>query len=196
MTSGVFFRATPDLERVARALSVLARTPSRRSVHLWIAGCGSGEDAWSLAMLVDEAELPPHLAVRIVASDADPARLAHAGEAVYRDAQLVGVAAGRRRRHFVRGVGPRDGLWRVIAPLRDRVELIELDLRGAWPALGSFDIVWAHGAFDALDPPARAQQLRRFAEVLAPGGVVLGAEPATGDPAAARHPATTRRPMG
>jgi chemotaxis methyl-accepting protein methylase len=126
---GAFFHEPRQFELLASGvLPELART--RRRVRLWSAGCGAGEEAWSLAMIVAEAALPPEVEVEIIATDADRRALAIAAEAVYRDDQMRPVSAERRRRHFVRGVGPRRGLWRVIAPLRDRVELCELDLDG------------------------------------------------------------------
>jgi chemotaxis protein methyltransferase CheR len=171
---GAFFREPSQFELLARTvLPGLARTRDAGTVRLWSAGCSSGEDAWSLAMVVEETRWPPELDVALLASDRDPRMLACAREAVYGDDQMLRVSAQRRRRHFVRGVGPRAGLWRVIAPLRDRVEFVELDLLGPWPERGEFDVVMCHGALAELDPRGAARLVRRFADVLAPGGVML-----------------------
>jgi chemotaxis protein methyltransferase CheR len=156
----------------------------RRRVRLWSAGCGAGEEAWSLAMIVEEAALPPEVEVEIIATDADRRALAIAAEAVYRDDQMRPISAERRRRHFVRGVGPRRGLWRVIAPLRDRVELCELDLDGPWLHGPRLDGRWLVGAqtgmrFDVVfchAPVARRDAdplIRRLAAALAPGGALF-----------------------
>lgn len=169
---GAFFREPYHCELFARTvLPELARRPGRRGLQLWSAGCSSGEEAWSIAMIVEEARLPREVA--IVGTDGDPAALARAGEAVYRDDQMRRVNAERRQRHFVRGVGPRRGLWRVVAALRDRVEFAELDLMGPWPERGRFDVVFCHDAIAALDARSAARLVRRFADVLAPGGVML-----------------------
>lgn len=127
-------------------------------------------------MLVAEARLAPEVRVTILATHSDPCALARAREAVYRDDELPALDAERRRRHCVRGVGPRRGYWRIIAPLRDRVELAELAPSEPWPERGSFDVVCCHGALAALDPPTAAQRTLRFAGALAPGGVLLGAD--------------------
>jgi chemotaxis protein methyltransferase CheR len=180
---GAFFREPKQLSLLAsHVLPELARTGHHR-VRLWSADCGAGEDAWSLAIAVEEAALPA-LAVEIVATDGDRRALAAAAEAVYRDDQMECVSPERRRRHFIRGVGPRQGLWRVIAPLRDRVELAELDLAGPWPAGAppgdAFDAVFAPVA--RLAPSEAHRLAHRLAGVLAPGGALfLGRSPGAPD---------------
>ncbi len=170
--TGAFFRERYHLEILARTvLPELARAHDRRELALWSAGCASGHAAWSLAMIVREARLPAKLAVRILATDEDPRALACAGEAVYPELHLADVSSDRRQRHFVRGVGSRQGLWRIIAPLRDRVELAALDLMSL-PSPAGFDVVLCHEPLAALDPAGAAQLVRRLAQSLAPGGVM------------------------
>jgi len=179
---GTFFREPRQFELFAGGVLPQLPRPRSRRIRLWSAGCGTGEEAWSIAMIVAEAKLPPALAVEIVATDGDRRALRHAGDAVYRDDQMAAVSAERRRRHFVRGVGPRRGLWRVIAPLRDRVEIDELDLAGRWPASAPFDAVFCSAPIAALDPRSVHRLARRFAEVLAPGGsLFLGRAPGAPD---------------
>lgn len=187
---GAFFHEPRQFELLAsRVLPELAH--ARRRIRLWSAGCGAGEEAWSLAMVVEEAALPPGVEVEIVATDADRRALAVAAEAVYRDDQMRPVSAERRRRHFVRGVGPRRGLWRVIAPLRDRVELCELDLDGPWldgpgldgprPATARFDVVLCHAAVARRVPRDADPLIHRLAAVVAPGGALFLGRPAAPD---------------
>jgi chemotaxis protein methyltransferase CheR len=61
----------------------------------------------------------------------------------------------------------------VCASLRDRVEILELDLLGRWPERGPIDVVMCHGALAGMNPRAAARLVRRFADALAPGGVML-----------------------
>lgn len=179
---GAFFHEPRQFERLATGvLPDLAR--AGRRLRLWSAGCGAGQEAWSLAMVVEEAALAPEIEVEIVATDGDRRALAIAAEAVYRDDQMRPVSAERRRRHFVRGVGPRRGLWRVIAPLRDRVELCELDVAGpglSGPGLSGpgFDVVFCQAPIARLVPDDAERLIRRLAAVLTPGGALfLGRRP-------------------
>lgn len=169
---GPFFREPYHYQYLAgTVLPEVARARGRR-LQLWSAGCASGGEAWSIAMVMEEARLPS-LETTIVATERDPRLLAHASEAIYRDQDMRGVSAERRRRHFVRGQGPRSGLWRIIAALRDQVEFAELDLMAAWPERGAFDVVFCRDPIAELDVHDATRLARRFAEVLAPGGVMF-----------------------
>ena len=204
MPPGAFFHEPRQFELLATGvLPELAR--ARRRVRLWSAGCGAGEEAWSLAIAVEEAALPPGVEVEILATEADRQALAIAAEAVYRDDQMRPVSSERRRRHFVRGVGPRRGLWRVIAPLRDRVELCQLDLDGPWldapwldgpwldgpwldgpwPATAQtgtrFDVVFCHAPVARRVPRDADLLIRQLAAVLAPGGALFLGRPVEPD---------------
>lgn len=188
---GAFFHEPRQFELLATGvLPELAR--ARRRVRLWSAGCGAGEEAWSLAITVEEAALPPGIEVEILATEVDRQALAIAADAVYRDDQMRPVSTERRRRHFVRGVGPRRGLWRVIAPLRDRVELCQFDLDGPWldgpwldgpwPAAAQtgtrFDVVFCHAPVARRVPRDADPLIRRLAAMLAPGGALFLGRPA------------------
>jgi len=174
---GAFFREPDHFELLSeRLLPELAREPGRTSVRAWSAGCSSGEEAWSLAMILDEAGLPSTWDVRVIATDSDLQLLAWATNGVYYDGRMFAVSDERRARYFVRGVGPREGLWRVTQPLRDRVELEALELTGPWPERherGKLDIIVCHRALGELDGQHAARLIYRFADALAPGGVLL-----------------------
>lgn len=173
MTSGAFFREPDHFDLLAgRLLPDVVREPGRGALTAWTAGCASGEDAWSLAMVLDEA-LPAKS--RVFATDHDPQHLAWARNAVYDGASMQAVNDERRARYFVRGVGPREGMWRVAQPLRARVEIADLELTGPWPErVGrGLDVIACHRALAGLEAQHAARLIYRFAEALAPGGVLL-----------------------
>jgi chemotaxis methyl-accepting protein methylase len=182
VTPGTFFHEPDHFELLARrVLPELAREPGRAGVTVWSAGCASGEEAWSLAMVIAEAALPASWKVRVVATDRDPERLAWAANATYDDGRMSAVNPERRARHFTRDDEPGGDAWRVAPSLRARVELWTLDLGGPWPARDPsaaepwdrFDVVVCHRAIAELDAPCAARLVYRLADALAPGGVLL-----------------------
>jgi len=167
-----FFREPHHFELLARrVVPELARRDGR--VRLWSAGCSSGEEPWTIAMVADEAGLAPPRDIRILATDIDTDVVARAGAAIYPDERMAQVSDARRRRYFERGVGARSGHWRIAAALRDRVAFRSLNLFDPWPMRGAFDVIFCRNVIIYFDAPSKARLVRRFADLLAPGGYLF-----------------------
>jgi chemotaxis protein methyltransferase CheR len=129
--------------------------------RVWSAGCASGEEPYTIALLAHDAE--------ILATDVDPAVLGRAQAARYAPSSLRELPAALRD-----GAFGEDG---VLAPrIRRRVTLMHHDIRDEPPA-GPFDLVLCRNlAFTYFDDAAQRATLRRIASVTAPGGaLVVGA---------------------
>ena len=101
-----FFRDEAAFERVSGDVLpiLLSRLNPGDQFRAWVAGCATGEEAYSLAMLVYEQleELQLHLDVKIFATDAHRSSLEFAGVGVYPDVSLADISDERRRRFFIR----------------------------------------------------------------------------------------------
>ncbi len=73
-------------------------------LRFWVAGCSTGEEAYSLAIIIDEAlrEFGKRLKVKIFATDADVEAIAHASTARYREEIAHDVSTERLARYFIR----------------------------------------------------------------------------------------------
>lgn len=124
-----FFRHREHFEVLVRdVLPTLSRP-----VSIWCAGCGNGQEAFSLAMTLEEA----HVEGVVYATDLSTDALARVGSATYSTRELGGLGAERVGRHFDRT----EHGWTVRSPLRARVRTA------------------AHNLMDALPPPATACQV-------------------------------------
>ncbi len=169
-----FFRQSEQFPRLAEAVREAART---RTARLWSAGCSTGEEAWSMAIVAMEAveSLGPgrRAAVRILATDVSTHSLESAVEGVYDARELAAVSPARRERWFERLEGNR---WRVGEALRRPVTFARHNLVGEWPMQGPFDAVFCRNVLIYFDEAARRDVLERFHRKLAPGGLLfLGA---------------------
>ena len=165
-----FFREPQHFDYLAT--SVLPQVAAGgRAPRLWSAGCASGEEPYTLAMVVRETIGAPLAdATRILATDISARVLARAAEATY-GAEIEGdVARARLRRHFV---AAGDGRWRVADPVRHLVRFARLNLMGAWPMRGPFDAILCRNVMIYFDKPTQAALVDRFWELLAPGGHLL-----------------------
>jgi chemotaxis protein methyltransferase CheR len=142
-----------------------------RAPRLWSAGCSSGEEPYTLAMVVREA-MPAHLAdaTRILGTDISARVLARAADATYGAEIEADVERARLRRHFA---AAGDGRWRVADPLRRMVRLARLNLMGEWPMRGPFDAILCRNVMIYFDKPTQAALVDRFWELLPPGGHLL-----------------------
>ncbi len=149
---------------------------AEKSLRVWSAACGTGQEPLSVAMLLEDMrpELLDGWEVRIVASDHCAASLARARHGCYGPAEVNrGLPSRMLIRHFVQD-GPR---FRIRDSLRSRVELRELDLRRPrWPMLPAMDIILLCNVLAELPGGDRAMVLHRVARALRPGGaLILGA---------------------
>lgn len=143
------------------------------ALRLWSAGCASGPEAYTLAMIAEEAGLAGR--VGILATDLSRHALDVAEAAVYREWSLRGVSAERQAAYF-RPVP--EGLRveeRFVAPVTFRQHnLLEASDEGR-----DIDVVLCRNVLIYLLPDAVAQVARQLAAALAPGGWLLTA---AGDP--------------
>ena len=170
-----FFREPHHFEMLAT--EILPRLTERgRRVRLWSAGCSSGEEPWSLAMVVREAlgDAPDHkVDVKILATDIDTQVLAHARAGIYTDEQVAPVTPARRQRFLARGRGDNQGRWRVVDELRDLVTFNQLNMFDPWPMRGSFDVISCRNVLIYFDVPSKTKLVRGYHDKLHPGGYLL-----------------------
>lgn len=166
-----FFRELHHFDMLANEILPKLVAPSRR-VRLWSAGCSTGEEPWSLAMVVREVFGDDH-DVKILATDIDTQVLAHARAGVYTEEQVAPVAQRRRQRFLVRGSGSNAGMWRVADELRGLVQFNQLNLFDPWPMRGPFDVISCRNVIIYFDVPNKTKLVRGYHDKLCPGGYLL-----------------------
>lgn len=148
----------------------------KATLRLWSAGCAQGQEAYSLAMLVAEAEgaLPP---VEILASDLSTAALEKAQTGVYTHFEVQrGLAIRRLLEHF----DDLEDAWRVRPALRGDLRWMRLNLIDSFKVQDGYDIILCRNVLSSFAADARAAVLAKLDGALVPGGrLMLGAgEPA------------------
>lgn len=141
-----------------------------RPLRCWSSACSTGEEAWSIAMVLREAECPGE----VLGTDIDTDVLGTARNGVYRMERTSGLPAERLRRHFLRGTGANDGLVSVRPELRGMVRFGQLNLQSpAWPALEPFDVIFCRNVVIYFDREFQKKLLARLADLLVPGGLLM-----------------------
>lgn len=184
-----FFREPQHFECLAQ--DVLPALAARGGgIRTWSAGCSSGEEAYSLAIVLCEC-LPEeaHREARILATDICTRMVAATREAVYGEEALRGVAPGLVQKHFVRVGTQRPRRFRVADHARRLVRSARLNLMETWPMTGPFDIIFCRNVMIYFDRPTRQGLVERFRDILAPDGrlFVGHSESLTGMPHGLRY---------
>jgi chemotaxis protein methyltransferase CheR len=152
-------------------LDTRAREPRKGAAPLrvWSSACSTGEEAWSIAMVLREAGC----AAQVLATDIDSQVLATAQDGVYASERTAALPAERLRRHFLRGTGSNDGLLRIRSELRTMVSFAQFNLQEAvWPR-SQFDVIFCRNVVIYFDREAQRRLADRLAQALAPRGLLL-----------------------
>jgi chemotaxis protein methyltransferase CheR len=171
-----FFRNAPQMTALRRRVlpELLRRTAGReRPLTIWSAGCSTGEEPYSLAMMVLDlaspaAVLPP----RIVATDVSAAALATARRATYAGRSLESAPVGMQERWFE----PRHGAAMTVSPkVRALVDLRLHNLVTEEPPFdpGEVDLVVCRNVTIYFDRATTRRLVNTFHRVLAEGGYLL-----------------------
>lgn len=135
-------------------------------LRIWSAGCSSGEEAYTLAIVLREA-LPAGYDFRILATDISTRVVAMAKKGVYNAQQLAGISAERRARWF--SPTP-DGSAIVRPELRAAISFAHLNLMAPWPMAGPFNVIFCRNVMIYFNKPTVTTLVRRFHDLLSPGG--------------------------
>ncbi len=175
-----FFRDAEAFEALAEVVpGLFAGKGPADTVRVWVVGCASGEEVYSLAILLAEkaAELPDPPKVQIFATDIDEQGYAWGREGLYSPAAVAGLDAKRLQRYFIREPAG----YRITKALRERVLFaVHNVLRD--PPFARLDLISCRNLFIYLRPEAQQQALETVHFALNPEGILfLGTSESVGD---------------
>ena len=149
----------------------LVQSAGREGVRIWDAGCATGEEAYSLAMLFAEEarKSAPGCRIQIFATDAHSRSLEHAGRGVYESPVVADVPPALRERYFVTNG---DGRLRVRKDLRKLVVFARQDVLQDAP-FTKMDLVVCRNLLIYLQPGAQRRAMTLFHFALRANGVLL-----------------------
>ena len=166
-----FFRENHHFEYLRDTLlPELMRSKPERRLRCWSAGCSTGEEPYSIAMVLRETLPASGWDARILATDLDSEVVARARRGVYTQERVNGISPERLRRWFLRGKGDNEGMVQVRAALRELITFRQLNLMHAWPIGGPLDFIFCRNVVIYFDKPTQKVLFDRYAELLPVGG--------------------------
>ena len=162
-----FFRETPHFEFIEKKL--LPIWSRKTSVRLWSAGCSSGEEPYSLSMLLLDKLANPSSA-RILATDISDTILNTARKATYSQEQIADVPAPYKKTYLQMNTQGGQSLFSVAQQVRSLVRFANLNLMAPWPMKGPLDLILCRNVMIYFDRPTQERLINRYYDMLSPGG--------------------------
>lgn len=166
-----FFRDREMFRRLR--LEILPDLFMRRGglgVRIWSAGCGTGQEAYSLAMIIDELRGEGLGQAQLIATDVSERLLDKARSGLYTQFEVQrGLPIRKLIAHFEKA----SDMWRISDRLRAGVKFEQHNLLTAPNISGAFDLVLCCNVMSSFDAQTKAVTVERIANTLSPGGVLI-----------------------
>ncbi|NOZ84997.1 MAG: protein-glutamate O-methyltransferase CheR [Deltaproteobacteria bacterium] len=166
-----FFREDFQLKAFTDEILPLMSKSGRKSLRIWSAGCSSGEEPYTIAMLFLESSFSRKFELDIFASDISRNVLALARKGTYGKGSFRQTPALYLSRYFSR----RENKHKISDHLKSMVTFGHLNLleRDKVEALGKFDIIFCRNVLIYFDIPSKKKVVGSFYNALRPGGFLL-----------------------
>jgi len=168
-----FFRDLYPFEAMREILlpEVIAKREATRLLHIWCAAAASGQEAYSIAMLL--LEHFPQLAgwrIRLIASDVSETMLARARAGVFNQMEVNRGLPARLMLKYFECVGAE---WRIHPHVRQMVEFQHINLAAPWPSLPQMDFIFLRNVLLYFNLETRKSILTNVGRTLRPEGYLF-----------------------
>ena len=161
-----FFREEKHFDFLRQqALSAAGRAPSFR---VWSAASSTGEEAYSIAMVLSDSLHGTHW--EVIGSDISSRVLQGAATGHYSLERARHIPAPYLRRFCLKGHGTQQGTLLVERGLRNKVRFIQVNLNAPLPDLGQFDLIFLRNVMIYFNDDTKRQVVERVLSLLKPGG--------------------------
>jgi chemotaxis protein methyltransferase CheR len=148
-----------------------ALVAERRPIRIWSAGCSSGEEPYTLGMVVHEAlGTPVPVDVRILATDLSARILERARAAEYPKSMVREIPWAPARSYFVPTGRDESAPCMIRDDVREMIRFARLNLMSEWPMQNPFQAIFCRNVMIYFDRDVQERLVQRFYEMLAPGG--------------------------
>jgi chemotaxis protein methyltransferase CheR len=172
-----FFREPAHFDYLVRTAlpEITASDRGSQPILLWSAGCSTGEEPYTLAMVLGTyAESHPGFRFRILATDISTSVLERAQTAVYTTQVVAPVPAQMRQKYLMRSRKPGSHEVRIVPELRRLVEFRRLNFMDAdFGVTDTADAIFCRNVLIYFDRPTQERILQKLIRHLAPGGYMF-----------------------
>lgn len=160
-----FFREPKHFDMLR---NLLEERSGREPFRVWSAASSSGEEAYSIAMVL--AERLGTEGWEVLGSDISSRVLEQAAQGHYPLARADNIPRTLLSRYCLKGVRQHQGTFIIDPAVRRKVSFRRINLNGRLPDVGRFDLIFLRNVMIYFDQPTKLQVTRRLADTLKTGG--------------------------
>ncbi|MEA1867513.1 MAG: protein-glutamate O-methyltransferase [Thermodesulfobacteriota bacterium] len=168
-----FFREAKHFLKLEEILPELLGTQRRPKLRVWSAGCSTGEEPYSLAIMLSEAISGHSVDLKILATDISTGTLQTAVAGVYSEDRLKDVPRPLLRKYFQLGQERWEGHYRVKKSLKDIIEFKRFNLMDKPVFNNTFDVIFCRNVMIYFDKKTQNGLVNRFCDYLKQGGYLF-----------------------
>jgi chemotaxis protein methyltransferase CheR len=164
-----FFRERKHFDFLRNVLA--ERKSDIKPFRVWSAASSSGEEAYSIAMLLDDCLGSSPW--EVVASDISTRVLEKARSGIYSMARTDDIPQTYLKRYCLKGDGQNEGLLMVAPDLRSRVSFLQVNLNANLPNIGEFDVIFLRNVMIYFSQDTKREVVERLYPRLRQGGYFM-----------------------
>lgn len=161
-----FFREPPHFAYLSEI--ILPHVPPGETFRVWSAASSSGEEAYSIAMVL--AERLGQRPWEVIGSDLSTKVLEKASRGQYPMERAEKIPKPYLRAYCLKGIGEQDGTFLIDPSLRKRVRFLQANLMGPLPKVGLFDVIFLRNVLIYFDLPTKRRVVDNLLPFMKPGG--------------------------
>jgi chemotaxis protein methyltransferase CheR len=169
-----FFREESHFQKLRQIMpSMIKAGGSVPKFRIWCAGCSTGEEAYSIAMVIRESVGEGPIDLRIWSTDISTKVLKTAAAGIYPAERVKKIPAEMLRKYFAVGQGTWTGYYRTKRSIRDCIEFARFNLMDPPPPGDSFDVIFCRNVMIYFNKSTQADLVGRFHRRLKTGGYLF-----------------------
>lgn len=165
-----FFRDEAAFNALSELVFKKFLKSGKDQIRIWSVGCSTGEEAYSLAITLEEmmAKTNTQREYKIFATDIDRRAVEHASAGYYSDSLLSELDEVRLQRYFVK----REGGWQIKKQIRERIIFAPHNVLKD-PPFSKLDLIVTRNLFIYFKPESQERTLNKFHSTLKPNGILF-----------------------
>lgn len=169
-----FFRENYHFEFITDTF--LPQLPSGQSLKFWSAGCSTGEEPYTIAMVMEEYIRNSNKTINysVLATDLSTRVLKQTKEAVYAEGRIEGIPLELKKKYFLKSKDRQHPTVRLVNSIRSKIKVAQVNFKDAeYPVHELFDVVFCRNVLIYFDKETQKSVLLRLCNKLKKGGLLF-----------------------